>query len=219
MSDCAPLDRVLAAHEARRLRLGVEQQPGRAGVAVARLPDRPGVEQLFAGQRDFLVGLGLAALEARLDQGQRELYVAVADEREIRRLGLERRLRDVGRQDVFPDRIANRAVEERDAGPLALGREPGQELELLLGEHAARPACGHAGVRGELVDVERARDDEVVVAAEADRSALAYEREAFARLRAVADDVAEAPQLVDVRSSRRARARPPAPAGCRGRPI
>ena len=110
---------------------------------------------------------------------------------------LQRGFRDVGGQHVLPDGIANRAVEQRDAGPLALRRERGEELELVRREHGARPASGDARVGGELVDVEHAGDDEIVVAAQADRGALAHERQALARLGAVAHDVAQAPQLVD----------------------
>ncbi len=51
----------------------------------------------------------------------------------------------------------------------------------------------------ELVEAERADDDEVVVAGEADGRALAHELAALVRPRAVADHVAEAPDLVHAR--------------------
>ena len=176
----------------------VEQQPGGARVAVARLSDGARVEQLLAPERHLLPRLGLAALErVVVAQSERELHVAVADEREIGGLSAQRGVGDVGRQDVLPDGVADRAVEERDAFARALGREVREQLELGGRQHAARPACGHAGIGGELRDVEHAGDDEVVVAAQADGGALAHERQALARLAAVADDVAEAPELVD----------------------
>ena len=117
----------------------------------------------------LLAGLRLAALERGLDERQRELHVAVAHQREIRGLLAQRRLGDVGRQHVLPHRVADRPVEQRDARALAVRLEVREHLELVGRQHAARPARGDAGVRGELVDVEHARDDEIVVAAQADR--------------------------------------------------
>ena len=99
--------------------------------------------------------------------------MAVADEREVGLLGVQRRLGDVGGQHVLPHGVADRAVEQRDAGALALRVQVREHLELVGRQDAARPARGHAGVGRELVDVEHARDDEVVVAAQADRGALA----------------------------------------------
>ena len=163
-------------------RLAVEQQPGGARIAVARLTDGARVEELrWRPAAPPGSGSALPPSRRRLDQRERELHVAVADQREIGRLRAQRRLGDVGGQHVLPDRVADRAVEERDARALALRRELREHLELVGREDAARPARGHAGVRGELVDVEHARDDEIVVAAQADRGALAHERQALAR--------------------------------------
>src|SRR5581483_8382049 len=71
--------------------------------------------------------------------------------------------------------------------------EPGA---LVVAEHARRPVRGGRRVTRELLDVERAENGEIVIAAERDVDPLAYQVAALIRLRSIADDVAEAPHLV-----------------------
>src|SRR5688500_18251726 len=69
----------------------VELEPGRPGVAVARLADRTGGETPTALVQLYLrAGRGEIALEPRLDEGDRKRDVAVADEDDRRDSRLER---------------------------------------------------------------------------------------------------------------------------------
>src|SRR4051794_35463088 len=94
----------------------VEQEPGRARVAVARLSDRARIEQEPRVRPEIDVGVSgsVPAAEPAVRVHDRERDVAVADEHE-RRLGqLERGLDRVGGEHVVPDRIARARVEELD---------------------------------------------------------------------------------------------------------
>ena len=150
------LDRVLAAHEARRPASVSSSSQAARGSRSRGWPTEPGLRSCLPLELQLLVRLRLAALEAGLAERERELHVAVPDEREVGRLRAQRRVGDVRGQHVLPDRVADRAVEERDALALALRRELRERLALVGREDAARPARRDAGIRGELVDV-RAR--------------------------------------------------------------
>src|SRR5207237_6155301 len=63
-------------------------------------------------------------------------------------------------------------------------------------EHVACPEGACDRVRGELLEVDLAEDAEVVVAGEAEGRALPHRRDARIRPGPVADEVAQAPQLV-----------------------
>ena len=101
-------------------------------------------------------------------------------------------------EDVLPNRIAWRAVVETHLAVGVGGVERAQERERLGGDRLLRPASGGGGARGEVPERDVARDDEVVVAGEADVAALTRQGHAVVRLGAVANEVAEAPDLLDV---------------------
>ena len=141
------------------------------------------------------------------DVRERQGDVAVADQQDGR-LGEAQALeRDLLAEHVVPDRVARARVEELGlvARPGRLERaEPGA---VLLAEHVTRPVGGAGRIAAELREIERADHREVVVAAERRVGASPDQRAALVRLRPVADDVPEAPQLVrrlavDVRQDR-----------------
>ena len=128
--------------------------------------------------------------------GDRERDMAVADQHERRGRRLQAELRDVVAQDVLPDRVARAGVEELDA--VAHGRRR-QRLEpgaLLGAEHGARPARRDPGVAGEVGEVDRAEHRRGRGCRRARASPGRGRAAALVRLRPVADDVAEAPDLV-----------------------
>jgi len=122
--------------------------------------------------------------------------MAVPDEDERRARELEGRERGLVAQDVLPDRVARRAVVESDSVRLPLRLEPVEERLRLGLQHAARPASGDRRLAAELGEVDRAAHGEVVVAGEADIGPLGDRGAALVRVRPVADEVAEAPELV-----------------------
>ena len=197
------LDRILDTPERCPPRVIVNQEPRGARVAVARLADRAGVQEPAAlGQVD------LASLRRDRRRSarprERERDVAVADEHERRRgrLKLDRRLLA---EHVVPDRVERAPVEELDAFAVAAGASPVRNARASSLEHALRPAHRRGRVAVELVERERADHGEVVVAGETERGALAHDRAAPVRPRSVADDVAEAPDLVGPSASTAAR--------------
>src|SRR5262249_12221205 len=175
----------------------VDQQPRGARVAVARLADRARVEQPAARAERGLGAVGREpAVQDVVRQRDRERYVAVSDEHDPRLRQLERRGGCLGRQHVLPDRVARTGVEELDAVAPAQRLLRLQELPRALGQHAARPARGLDRVAGELRQVDRPEHAEIVVPGEADRRTPLDRRAAGIRARPVADEVAEAPELV-----------------------
>ena len=76
------------------------------------------------------------------------------------------------------------------------GLKPVQPGLRLVGQNVARPARRSGGVVVELLDVDRAGHDEVVVAGEAEVAHRLDERATVVRPGAVADRVAEAPDRV-----------------------
>jgi hypothetical protein len=84
-------------------------------------------------------------------------------------------------------------VVEAERAALVGGLERVQEVERLLADVLLRPGRRDGGVHRELLDVELARDHEVMVPDEAEVSRLLGECDAFVGLSPVADEVAEAP--------------------------
>ena len=86
---------------------------------------------------------------------------------------------------------------EADRLALVAGLQLLEVLDRLVRDVLPRPGGGDRGVHRELLDVELAEHDEIVVADQAQVGGLAGERHALVGLRPVADKVAEAPELVD----------------------
>ena len=84
---------------------------------------------------------------------------------------------------------------EAELALLPLGAESFEELEVLRLHHLPRPLGGEARAARELVERDVSGDREVVVAGEADGGVRLRQLHAGVRLGAVADEVAEAPQL------------------------
>jgi len=183
----------------RARRVEVEHEVRGARVAVARLADGARVEQPAAvGEVDLAAALRKPAREGvAVRQAQRDRDVAVADEDELRRRQLERLADDGLAQHVLPDRVARTRVERLDAVPLGLRLELAQVVERLRLEHVDRPARARRGVRRERRQVDLPERGEVVVAEQTEVGVRARLGDAAVRLRAVADDVSEAPELVD----------------------
>ena len=160
-------------------------------------PTEPGFSIQRASPRPSTVPSGDAAPSSSV-AAQRDLQrdVAVADEHD-RLLGQpERRERGLVRQHVLPHRVASAPVEEGDVVRCAGGSSPFEIGERPLAQHVARPRGRNARVAAELDQVDPAAHGEVVVTAEAARCPRADELAALVRPRPVADDVAEAPELV-----------------------
>ena len=155
-------------------------------------------------------GLALVALE-------RERHVRVSDQADAARLGVEAQLGEQRREHVLPDGVARAGVVEPDRALVApAGSRLSQEGEVLGRDHLARPLGREHRAARELIERDLAGDGEVVVARQADGGVLAGELDAGVRVGAVADEVAEAPQLGRLGRRRRPRASPRAPAGWRG---
>ena len=182
----------------RRLALEVEQQVGGPGIAVARLAHRPGVEQEgAAGKSDLGVGGRKARDEivARIPVHQR--HVAVANQRELRRLQLETDRRGVIVDHILPDGVADAAVVELHARSLAAGRQRAEDAHRLGGDRRGGPARRRSRVGGEHGDVDRVGHNHVVVSGETGRRAGVDRGHAGVGVGAVADQIAEAPDLID----------------------
>src|SRR3954454_25343674 len=176
----------------------VEQQVRGARIAVARLAHGARIEDPLAlahiGARAVRAG-GAGDALAPAHEGQGD--VRVADQADAVALGVEAQLGLQGAQDVLPDGVAGAGVEEPDLLLEVLGRQRAQRLEVALADRLARPARRGGRTWGELLERERAGDGQVVVAGEQHVAAAERELDAQIRLRAVADEVAEAPDLVD----------------------
>ena len=101
------------------------------------------------------------------------------------------------REDVLPDRVARARVEEADAFALAARLE---RLEVRARPPARGPRPSSARADGRVgredLEVEPPEDGEVVVSYQADVRPLGHDGAAAVRARAVADEVAQAPDLV-----------------------
>jgi hypothetical protein len=175
----------------------VELEPGGTRVAVARLPDRAWVQEpaRVVERRLGPVWRGRPA-QVSICERDRERDMAVADEHERRDGHLERGQGRLLADHVLPDRVARACVEELGAIDLRLRLEALEEGAVLVEQHRARPPHDRSRVRAELLQVEPSEDAQVVVADEAQLRALADDVGHFVRARPVADEVAEAPELV-----------------------
>ena len=183
--------------------LGVELEPGGAGIAVARLTDAAGVDQpaalvdLQAGSGARLPAVGLFAFFGIRSGGEEQGDVGVADEADPLVLGREAVGRLLGPEDVLPDRIPWRRVVEGRV-PREVGRgEVGEEGQVLLGGVLGRPFDRRRSRRREGRGVELAEHCEIVVPDQTDLTPVPREIDAEIGIGAVADHVAEAPALVD----------------------
>jgi hypothetical protein len=178
-------------------RVEVEQEVRGPRVPVSWLPHRSRVEE-SPHPVELEVGAAFRdparELVARLHD--LECDVAVPDEHERRVGEIEGRQGALVAQDVLPDRVARGAVVEGDAMGRARGLEPVEELLRLGREHLPRPPRRDRRLAAELLEVDRPAHGEVVVAGETDIRPLRDRRAALVRPRPVADEVAEAPELV-----------------------
>ena len=134
-------------------------------------------------------------IAVRLHDLQRD--VAVPDEHERRARELERGQGGLVAEDVLPDRVARRAVVQRDAVRGSLRLRAGREAPSTAASSTSRVQSGRdRGVAVELLEVDRPAHREVVVAGEADVGPLRDRGAALVRPRPVADEVAETPELV-----------------------
>src|SRR5262249_18053398 len=139
-----PLDRICNAVERGKPPLEIEEEPCRARIAVARLPDRAWVQEPAIGQHHFGPGRRQAAGDCCAVGRERQCDVAVSDEHDRRLRQFERRVRGIFAEHVLPHRIACTGVEKLDA--VAHGQRPqlGEERARLVGQHLRRPdrCCG-----------------------------------------------------------------------------
>ena len=191
--------------EARRPVVGVELQPGGARVAVARLADAAGVEQPGAlvevEQRRRRPPGRRARSRGRAPPSGRVKKSATCEWpiRPIRSAWASRPgFGLVDREHVLPDRVARGGVEEAEAVVRERRREAARGTRSSpRSAPLAGPLDRHLRGLREGRDVERAEHRQVVVADQADLAALADQRRAGVGIGAVADQVAEAPDLLD----------------------
>jgi len=122
--------------------------------------------------------------------------MAVTDQHEWCRREQERRHCRLVAQHIVPDRIARTRVEQLSLLGRRTRREPVEVRARVLIEHRLGPAGRGRRVGVEQRDVDAAQAGEIMVSDEADVRALPDDRAAFIRLRAVADEVAQAPDGV-----------------------
>jgi Zn-dependent protease with chaperone function len=176
----------------------VEQRVGGPRISVARLANRARVEDPAADARE--VELRAAGrddrLQALLGEAEREWDVTVPDEDDPSLGGREGAQGRERSQNVFPDGIPGARVVEGDLALVGLRLESIEEAVRIVLEHVRRPARDRCGVHGEIVQVQPTEDAEIVISYQADVGALGDERAALVRLRAVPDEVAEAPDRI-----------------------
>ena len=175
----------------------VQQQPGGAGIAVARLPDAPGIEQPFAAGHVELGALTARFARCRLTlvAHERRGDVGVADQANAVGLGVQAQLGEQRREHVLPHRVSRARVVEAECALLALRAQTLEEREVGGGDHLARPLRREARAAREIVQRQLADDRHVVVAREAHGGMTAHKLDAGVRVGAVADEIAQAPQL------------------------
>ena len=213
------LDVVGDAAEGRAPRVEVEHEVRGARVAVARLADRAGVEQPARACRGRAPCRPARAPPSSSVSRARPASAAWLwpTSTSGSSVSSERRERGLVREHVLPHGVARAAVEERDAvAPRRAARAPSRKSRASSSSTPRVHARRGAGVAAELVEVDRSEHGEVVVPGRGRRCTRADERAALVRLRPVADEVAEAPELVRRRPRRSPRAPPRARGGSRG---
>ena len=116
-------------------------------------------------------------------------------------------------EDVLPDRVARAGVVEADAAASSPRAAAPQVVEVVRRDDLPRPAGGERRAARELLERQLAGHREVVVAGEADAQCSRGQRDAGVGVGAVADEVAEAPDLVG--AARRAASSSTASKACR----
>src|SRR3954454_1574885 len=183
--------------------LRVEDDERRRWIAVARLADGAGIDEVtvIAVEADDDVAADGHAVNAFIAidrEDHRQMRVTVEDEGGR---GLGENLARVAFVENVLVLIVRRAMTEKDV--LALDgaeREPGKKMAVARGEVIARPERG--GFRGgvEAFGVVESGRDAVVIAADVELRRLhrAHRVEDLVRLRAVADKIAEADDLIEL---------------------
>src|SRR4051794_5790958 len=136
-------DRVGDAPEAGGPLGSVDEKPGSARVAVARLPDRAGVdEETPVVEFDGYAPGREPSVDPVAVQRERERDVRMTDEHD--RLGrrLEREQRDVLAQHVLPNGVARARVEQLGAVAACKRHEGTEPGALRVAENAGRPPRG-----------------------------------------------------------------------------
>ena len=216
----APAMSYSARRQSAVQRVGVEQQPGRARVAVARLAGRARVDQPLAARRrrarspSRRVGAGR---RLALRPVERQRHVRVADE--ARRGSRSRRstARRSAPESTY-SQTGSRGEAWKSPTPSACALRLEREQELArLGRIVAASSCAASAAPRE-----KSSSDSTSTTARSwlpARQIVQWrvgERDARVGLGAVADEVAEAPQLLGARRPRRRRSPPRRRAGCRG---
>ena len=201
--------------------LGVEQQPGGARVAVARLADAARVDQPLAA-RQMSSSSPLAARRAgrrlALRAVERERDVRVADQRDALRLWRRGTARRAGRRGRTPrpGRAARRGRARRPRAALRAAARAGTRACSGVD----RPPASSARRARRRARSPRATSTPATarswLPARQIAAVLARQRDAGVGVGAVADEVAQAPQLVGAGAPRRRRAPPRRRGGCRG---
>ena len=86
---------------------------------------------------------------------------------------------------------------EGEVSPLEGEGKAGQVVGVLLRQVGLGPFCGGAGVGVEVPGVDLADGGPVVISGDGDVIVISQQVDDFGRVGAVADDVAEGPELVD----------------------
>ena len=222
ISACVCCDVVRDAAEMGVPRVEVDQQVRRARVAVARLADRARVEQPAAlVELDLAAALREAARErAAVREPERDRDVAVADEHELGASSARAPRARPARSRMY-SQTGSRGLPWKSSTPSRspFGSSVFEVLERVVGSSSSIVQRALVAASGENV----ARSTSPIAARSWFPSRQTSERvarllDAAVRLRAVADDVAEAPDLVDALVARRRRAPPRTRASCRGCP-
>ena len=191
-------DVVVGAVEGRVHAVEVEQQPGGARIAVARLPDAARVQKPFARGDVELGALALGLARGRLALAAAEGQRDMASGRSGRRAGSARpgTARRAAQRARTPRRgRAGSRGRGRSSTPPPWGLSVFRNSRFSGVDHLLGPLRGDARAAREILERQLAGHREVVVAREADRRVLARQLDAGVGLGAVADEVAEAPEL------------------------
>ncbi len=171
-----------------------------AGIAVPRLSNAPGVQDCApSGQvsRDADVDLAAHRTAGSVllhPQGN----VTVPDKAQRPLHPLERRARRLISQEVLPQGVPQRAVDQRDGPEMMNWRERAQEEHRGLVHSSPRPPRGLLSRSVEGGEGERSHDSSVVVPEKGERAAARHPLQARHRLRPITNDVPETPDIFDI---------------------